>query len=376
MKIGFDAKRLFFNRSGLGSYGRATIDGLARYNPENEYLLYTPQGGTVDYVPPTASRVVYPDRISGRLSQAYWRAFGLAAQLRRDPPDIFHGFNNELPFGIARSGCRTVMTVHDLIPKRYPHYYHSVDLYVYDKKSTASRAVADLLIADSQQTRRDLMEFCNIDDSRIRVVPLGCDRQYRIPCTPEAINEVRVRYSLPPSYVLCVGTIETRKNQRLIIDGLAASGLDTSVVLVGRSTTYIEEVLQAAKKSGLSDRLHILNNVPFSALPALYAGASVFAYPSRFEGFGLPVLEAICMGVPVIAATGSCLEEPGGSGSLYVDPDDVEAMGEALRRAFEDTDLRAKMIMSGHAHAENFTEVKVTSDLMAVYRELCPSVGT
>ena len=370
MKIGFDAKRLFFNRSGLGNYGRSAIDALCHHFPDNEYLLYTPKGGNVGYRPVDSAHVIYPNSFAGNLSQRWWRLAGLSSQIRHDGLDAYHGFNNELPLGISNSGCKKVITVHDLILKRFPHYFKPVDRFIYEKKGRWATDVADLVIAISEQTKRDLMEFYGVDQEKIRVVYQGCDESFRKPVYSEVSASVKKKYSLPSEYVLSVGTIEPRKNQKLIIDGIASTDLDIPIVLIGKRTSYCDEIIRHAETLGIGNRLQLIHDADFADLPAIYSEASAFVYPSRFEGFGIPILEALCVGIPVIAATGSCLEETGGADSLYVNPDDAEAMGNALKNILSDSELRAKMISAGSLHAGNFTEEKVATGLMNVYREL------
>jgi glycosyltransferase involved in cell wall biosynthesis len=370
MNIGFDAKRLFFNASGLGNYGRGLIRALCHTFPEHQYHLFTPENGPIDYTPPQSAAVCYPDSIAGRISQAWWRSFGLSGQVKRHNLDIFHGMNNELPAGIEKIGCRTVMTVHDLILKRYPAYFSAIDRYIYEKKSRRSAAVADCIVADSLQTKRDLIEFYSVPEQKIRVVYPGCDPAFFTTPSPEEVVNVKARYNLPRQYILSVGTIETRKNMVLAVKALGTAKINIPLVMVGRSTPYEATVRETARSLGIADAVRIFTTMPTRDLPALYAGAELFVYPSRFEGFGIPVLEALCCGTPVIAATGSCLEEPGGPGTIYVNPDDVQGMSLAIERVLNDIDLRRQMAATGLLHAQNFTDEKIARSQMAVYLDV------
>ena len=165
-----------------------------------------------------------------------------------------------------------------------------------------------------------------------------------------------------------VGSIESRKNLLLAVKALSQVDASVHLVAVGRHTAYTDEVVRYAEDHGLSSRLHILHRVNGIDLPVLYRLASLFVYPSYFEGFGIPIIEALNAGVPVIGATGSCLEEAGGPDSLYVDPDDATAMAEAMNRVLSDEKLRESMITRGRVYVRRFDRASLAEDLLHVYR--------
>ncbi|RPI42521.1 MAG: glycosyltransferase family 1 protein, partial [Bacteroidetes bacterium] len=186
MRIGFDAKRAYNNFSGLGNYSRYVISNICRFFPENECLLYTPSIADPDlFHEPEDAIVKLPRTWIGRYHRSYWRSFRLAHWLNADAVDIYHGLSNELPYGIHRSGVKSVITIHDLIFLQYPGLYKPFDRYVYRKKVRYGTRVATRIIAVSEQTRQDIIRFLSVDPTRIRVVYQGCHRQFYNRVSPE-----------------------------------------------------------------------------------------------------------------------------------------------------------------------------------------------
>ena len=213
---------------------------------------------------------------------------------------------------------------------RYPQYYQSIDRKIYTYKFRKASENADKIIAISECTKRDIIRYFNIPDDKIEVVYQGCDPVFARPVSKKEKDRVRAAYGLPERFILSVGTIEERKNLLLAVKAVEKLD-DVHLVAIGKSTDYAKKVQDYVEAHGLENRVHIIHNLKFGDLPILYLLASLFVYPSRFEGFGIPIVEALSAGVPVIASTGSCLEEAGGEHSIYVDPDDVEGMANAMK---------------------------------------------
>ncbi|GHV20391.1 glycosyl transferase family 1 [Bacteroidia bacterium] len=370
MKIGFDAKRAVQNNTGLGNYSRYLIEILSEYYSDNEYLLFVPEKKENPRLQTLQSRenisFVYPSGLSG-LFPSFWRTTGIVTDLKRYSPGIFHGLSGELPIGIAKTGIKTVVTVHDLIFLRYPEYYKPWDRIIYTKKFRYACENADKIIAISECTKKDIISFFKIPEKKITVVYQGCHPDFRKKVTDEKKREVAERYNLPSKYVLYVGSIEPRKNLLPAVKALQNLEQDIHLVAIGKKTPYQTETEQYAERSGVSHRFHVFNQVPFDDLPACYQLASAFVYPSFFEGFGIPVIEALSSGVPVIAATGSCLEEAGGPGSIYVDPMDEEALAVQINKILSDGGLAQKMVEDGKKYIQKFGNEVIASDIMRIY---------
>ncbi len=374
MKIGFDGKRAAQNRTGLGNYSRFVARIMAEQMPENEYRLYVPNERRTQFlgeIPAVAAMPVTTPQGAWRHFRSAWRSWGVADSLRRDGIELYHGLSNELPLNIKSAGCRSVVTIHDLIFLRNPEYYKPVDRWIYNQKFRRACLDADRIVAVSEFTKRDIIRYYSIDEAKIDVVYQGCDKAFGEPIGRDRLEEVRRKYGLPESYVLYVGSIEERKNVGLIIEALrgeAERGLPFHLVTVGRSTPYCERQKEGVERLGLGAYCHFFHTVPFADLPSLYRMASVFVYPSRIEGFGIPLLEAITSGVPAIGCTGSCLEEAGGEDSIYVDPDDASGLGESIARLMADKAMRQSMIEKGRDYAhKGFSDEKLSRDLMDVY---------
>jgi len=379
MIIGFDAKRIVRNGTGLGSYGRTLVNDLIRRgDTDMEYLLYAPDKGRDDlrqqiiegaqfrypsFNSLQAKRLATITSILQSFNSTLWRTYGIVNDLRRDGIQLYHGLSGELPIGIRKSGIRSVVTIHDLIFLRHPEYYHWIDTKLYAWKFHQTIKEADRIIAISERTKQDIMEYGHISDERIRLVYQSYAPRFSTAVTPDQQQEVRQRYLLPERFILNVGTIEHRKNLRLAVDALSLLPSDIHLVAVGRQTKYAQTLPQ-------SNRLHLLSGVPDADLAVIYSLAEAFVYPSRYEGFGIPIIEAIAAGLPVVACTGSCLEEAGGPSCLYVDPDDVEGMAAALLSVLEGADGRDERIRLSQQYIERFRGTDVAGQVLAVYREL------
>lgn len=381
MKIGFDAKRAAQNRTGLGNYSRLVLRVLSQQRPDDEYHLYVPKAARMPFLSeiPTLSRLHlhFPLTRMWRRLASVWRVWGVTADIRRDGIDVYHGLSNELPLNIRRAGCKTVVTIHDLIFLHCPRYYKRIDRAIYNYKFRKACENADRVIAISEFTKREIMKYYGTPEEKIDVVYQGCDPVFARDVAREKLDDVRRCYGLPDRFVLYVGSIEERKNLMLVAKALdvmkerCTPCLDeVHVVAVGKHTPYVEEIRNYLQSNGLGASFSFCHNVPFADLPAFYRLATAFVYPSRIEGFGIPLLEAISGGVPAIGCTGSCLEEAGGPESIYVSPDDSRQMAEAIEAVWTDGALRGRMIEAGHRYALNFADEKLCADLAAVYAKL------
>jgi glycosyltransferase involved in cell wall biosynthesis len=371
MKIGYDAKRAFLNGTGLGNYSRWLLKSLSEYQPGHTYHLYTPKTKSNAYLRLLQSL----NHITIHLPKspwftAWWRTKGVVNDLKRDGIPLFHGLSHELPLNIAGSGIASVVTVHDVIALRFPEYFSWINRKIYTAKLKYACRVASHIIAISEQTKRDLIELLQVDAAKISVIYQNCDAVFNQPVSSVHKEAVQNQYQLPQKFLLTVGTIEKRKNLILIAKALQRLPSGIQWVAVGKPTAYLNEVKQYLEQHGLLNRVLFLHQVPFADLPAIYQLATIVVYPSRYEGFGIPVLEALCSGVPVIAATGSCLEEAGGPDSLYVHPDDAAGLAHQINQVLTDQNLYEHMAGRGKMYAGKFNNVQLTMQIINLYQQI------
>ena len=366
--IGYDAKRIVRNGTGLGSYGRTLVNDLAPLMPDTTLRLYAPDAGRDDLrcqVQPRENvRFCYPSHLRFRLQRDWWRMKGVVKELCRDGVELYHGLSGELPEGLSAAGIPGVVTVHDLIFLRHPEFYPALDAFFYKLKFRKMLREATRIIAISACTKRDILYYGDFPEDRIDLVYQSCSTRFSQPVSPSLLVEARRKYRLPQRYVLNVGTVELRKNILLGIRAMAKLPADLHLVIVGRQTKYQKQLDAEIRRLALGNRIHFLQGVPNTLLPAVYRQAEAFIYPSRYEGFGVPVIEAIQSGLPVVAATGSCLEEAGGPDSLYVDPDDADGAAAAVLSAMEN---RTGMVERSRHYVRRFENQDVASQVLEVY---------
>jgi glycosyltransferase involved in cell wall biosynthesis len=370
MKTGFDAKRAIQNNTGLGNYSRYIIEILSQYYPDNQYVLFAPRRKENIRLTTILSRTnisfVFPRGIAKTFS-SLWRIFGITKDIRQSNIAVYHGLSNELPIGIQNAGVKSVVTVHDLIFIRYPQYYKPIDRFIYRLKFRYACKTADRIIAISECTKRDIIEFFHIPKNKITVIYQGCHPNFRIKIDESKRSEIAKKYGLPSRFVLSVGSVEARKNLMLAVKALQNISDDIHLVAVGKSTSYQKEVERYADDAGLTSRVHILNNVSFDDLSAVYQSATVFVYLSFFEGFGIPIIEALSSEIPVIAATGSCLEEAGGRDSIYVNPNDYAELSRRIMEVVNNRELAKRMTDAGKRYVKRFSDNVIADEIMKVY---------
>lgn len=374
MVIGFDAKRAFQNNTGLGNYSRMLLCGLASEHQNLRAFLYSPRisGEYAKYFSGYANISTRTPSSIDRFFPDIWRRFGVTVHLSEDKVKLFHGLSHELPHGIPRS-IKRVVTMHDLIVWRYPQFYKPLDRVVHRIKQRHSCRIADVVVAISEQTKRDLMEYLHVPESKIRVIYQSCDPMFWEPVAESDIDYVRSTYHLPEKYVICVGTIEERKNQLAVVKALAQLPADVHLVIVGKNHGGYHVVLSGAIRSnGLTERVHILHDADFEDFPALYAGAVASVYMSLFEGFGIPILESMCSGTPVVTSNVSSMPEAGGDAALYADPKNPDEIAARLKSIIDDPGLRSQLVEKGKVQCQKFTPHIAVSGLYDLYMSLLP----
>lgn len=379
MNIGFDAKRAYTNGTGLGHYSRTLISSLATYFTSHEYFLFTPRH-TNRFDADHFSNVheIVPNRFPSNLFTPAWRSSWVKNDLKQLDIHLYHGLSHEIPLGLPKTGIPSVVTIHDLIFERYPGQYNPVDVFIYRKKFRYACNKANRIIAISRQTRDDIVSFYGIDAAKIDICYQSCNPAFGQTAGQEQLQQVKERYQLPDRFFLYVGSIIERKNLLHICKALRTlqPALDIPLVVIGDGGKYKQQVKTYVQEAGLQKQVIFLSEHPAAQqpafrsaadFPAIYQQALCMVYPSVFEGFGIPVLEALWSGLPVITSNVSCLPEAGGAAALYVNPLDVNDLANALQQVAVNSELRASMIEKGFAHAAQFTQQKCAEAVMQTY---------
>ena len=373
MKLGFDAKRAFFNNTGLGNYSRDTIRILGQYFSDNEYHLYTPKEIKNERLSFLEDKKHYythsPKAWFDRTFSSVWRTIKLKNDLVKDGISHFHGLSHELPYGIQNTNIKTVVSIHDLIVIRYPQYFKKVDRISFVKKSQYACQIADKIIAVSQQTKEDIIRFFNIEEEKIEVIYQGCNKVFQEEQSADFKTSVSTKHQLPKKYLLYVGTIEERKNLYNLLRCLKELP-DYQLVVIGNGKAYKNKCLDFINDNKMNERIKILSDLSLKEMAAIYQQADIMIYPSFFEGFGIPILEALFRNIPVITTKDGCFSESGGSHSYYINPLDANELTQAIKHIQSDKDLRERMIEKGQQHAQKFTDEKIAENLMNIYQSL------
>lgn len=373
MIIGVDASRaLRLPRTGTERYALEIITALLHLPsaPRHTWRLYVDRDPTQ---PPAWARPPLPDYATWRILPArrLWTHYKLAAEVIRDRPDVLFVPSHVLPLRLPAQLPPMVVTVHDL-GYLYEPQAHPWAQRLYLRVGTRwSVAAATRVIAVSHATAADVVTHAGGDPARVRVVHEAGARLAR-PTTGQT-EALRARLGLPAAYALYVGTLQPRKNLARLVEAygrLAATGqADFDLVLAGRAGPRAAALLDAVRRSPAVARIHLPGYVDDAELPALLAGACCFCYPSLHEGFGLPVLEAQQLGVPVMTANNSSLPEIAGDAAILVDALDVEAMANAMLQLSRDEALRDRLIAAGYANVQRFSWDKAAAETLAVLEE-------
>lgn len=374
MRIAIDYTAAVNQSAGIGRFVRGLVRAVAALDDRNEYVLVhaAPNNGC-DVEAPTGPNITTRElRFRERVMSAIWHRLRipLPVDLVTGPVDIFHAPDYVLP--PVSSGV-TMITVHDLAFLIHPECADQNLRLFLEKTVPRSAARANYIITDSENTRNDVICLLDADPERVFVVPGGVDPSF-VPANEEAVHQVRCEYELKLPYVLAVGVIEPRKNFPRLIDAFSRfrvrTGLNYELVIAGGNGWLSDETYREAERSPFANNVRFTGYVPDRHLAALYSGAEVFAYPSLYEGFGLPVLEAMACGTTVVCANTSSLPECAGDAALLFPPDDPDAMAATLEQACGDTALRTDLIRRGERRVAEFQWERAAERMIEIYERV------
>ena len=372
MRLGFDAKRLFQNKTGLGNYSRSLVRNLQAFYSENEYTLFAPKRVENEK---TAAFLNAPFTCitPQHALPAYWRTVSCTTEIQSQHIDIFHGLSHELPLGIRKTGAQAVVTVHDLIFKRYPEQYSLWDRTTHDLKCQYACRVADKIVAISESTKYDLMEFYRIPEKKISVVYQSCEF-INIEIEKENNDGVKKTNKNGEYTILYVGSIIERKNLLNLVKAieLLPASLEGARLYVvgGGKNAYRAEIETYIETKKLSKKVIFLKNIADSDLATWYQKADIFVYPSLYEGFGIPIIEALFSKTPVLTSTQRALTEAAGENSLCLDVSKPTIIAEGIATILQNRSLAEKMAHEGLLYAQRFLPETVSRELMTIYKNL------
>jgi glycosyltransferase involved in cell wall biosynthesis len=365
MRIGVDASRTTARwRTGTENYSLHLIRELVRLAPDHRFWLYFNQAPPPGLFAAGGEQRIIP-------FPRLWTHVRLSWEVLRQPPDVLFIPAHVLPLLHPR---RSVVTIHDLGYYHYPQSHTPFqNLYLRWSTRYSARSAARLVV-DSDATRQDLVRLCGVSPDRIEVVYPGRDESLAPVTAPALLAHVRARYGLAERYLLYVGTLHPRKNLVRLVEAFAGAAreLDPALqlVLAGKKGWLYDELFSRIRQLGLEERVVLPGYVPPEDLPALLSGAIAFLFPSLYEGFGFPVLEAMACGTPVICSRASSLPEVAGDAALLVDPLDTAGLAAAICQIVRDEALRTCLAERGHQQVLRFSWSRSARQVLAVLEEV------
>ena len=376
MRVAIDGKRYYLNSSGLGRYSRSLIDQLISIGDEEnlEIILYRPKG-KVKFEPKSQSHLteITADYFfPGHIGNAIWRFTKLPSLINNSGYDLFHGPSHVLP---GKLKCPSVVTMLDLIFIRYPNYFKAWDRNYYRISFKKSAQLADHIISISEATKADLINYFGVKEEKISVIYPGFDAVFS-KLHQQKLDKIKIKFKLPRDYILYVGNIEPRKNILKLaqaFNSLQESSYidkDVHLLIVGQMGWYYKEIIDGIDSLSSRDKIKLVGPVYGEDLAGFYQLASIMAYPSMFEGFGYPVLEAMRLGTPVLTSNISSMPEAGGNAAHYVNPESLDEIKDGLCKLLNDKTYREKLAVKGTRHAAGFNTMRMTQETLEVYRKL------
>lgn len=376
-RIGIDVTAAIVQGGGIGRYVRELVHALVQESTVHQYRLFSAKPPAELPIPnplPTSDHVSHhPAPLGERWLYRLWYRLRLPlpVQVVTGRLDLFHSPDFVLP--PVSGSIPTLLTVHDLSFAHRPEVYPEPLVRYLNSVVPWSVARATHILADSQATKADLVNLWQVEPEKVTVLYSGVDARFRPVERPEAITAVRRQYNLGDApYVLAVGTVQPRKNYQMLIRAFAplVQEFPHHLVIAGGKGWLYDEMMGEVARQGLSGRIHFTGFVADDDLPAMYSGASLYVFPSLYEGFGLPILEAMGCGVPVITSNASSLPEVAGEAAVQLDPQDEAGWTAVMRQLLGAAGRRTQMVAAGFRQARQFTWRKAAKQLLGVYDQL------
>lgn len=376
MKICIDIRSLTMPKTGVGYYTNNLINSILYLDQENEYNLFYYNFFNRKYEFDIDGNRVSSKEIKfipQRVFNFVWRYIDFPKlDTIVGKMDLFH-FPNFTMMPVKKG--KVVITVHDLSFMRYPHFTEPKNLKLLKRLFVKSIHRADLIFADSEFTKRDIIDVYHIDENKIQTVYLGVDNKFNANITLSEIEKVKEKYFLPDKYIFYVGTLEPRKNIPALLNAYKLlkernKGLPYKLVIVGMKGWLYNKIFQDIQKLQLENDIIFTGYVEDNDLHLIYSGGSLLVYPSFYEGFGFPVIEAMACGIPVVCSDKTSLPEVAGDASIFCSTDDYEEISIKIEQVLSDKQLKKEMVNKGFQQARKFTWEKTAKTVLSSYKEL------
>ena len=378
--VGINAQLVSFGstyrNAGVSRYTYTLLDGLSRLETNQSYAAFInkTESAAANESPLAGSskmRLLSSTWATGRPERRIaWEQLALPMQLRRERIDVFHSPVNVLP---ERVPCAAVVTVLDLAFERYPEYFRPARRRYQHTFTQRSAHAATLVVTVSESTKRDLVERYAVSDERVRVIPPAIDADFQPVDDPRRLADFRVKHGLPERYLLFLGTLEPRKNLLTLVEAYAYLRQELpdapQLILAGGKGWYYQAVLERIQALHLEQHITLAGYIAREDQPLWYAGAELFVYPSVYEGFGLPIAEALACGTPTVTSNVSSMPEAGGPVAIQVAPDDYRGLAHAMRGILLDTSVRQRTRIEGPRWTSRFSVARMAAAYAEVYRE-------
>lgn len=371
MRIGIDATALPSKPVGAGTYTIQLIRALAALETEHEFVIFAHRDKRVliDVPPkPGLSWVLVPDKSPPR--RLVWEQTLFPRLVHKSGVQLLHSLHYTQPFFLS---CSSVVTFHDMTYFIYPQLHTRSKRIFFPIAIRLSAKRANALIASSENTRQDAIRLVNIPNQKISTVRLGIDEHFTKISNPAVLEETRRKYNLPDEFILFVGAVEPRKDLPNLLKALSkliSQGSSTHLVIVGRLGWMYEEVFRQVEILGLGQYVHFTGYIPDKDLPIVYNLAQLFVYPSIYEGVGIPPLEAMACGTPVITTNVSSIPEYVNDACILVPPKDTQALSQAIYNTLKDTDLQYHLAQKGPKRSAHFTWKRTAQETVEIYQRI------
>lgn len=355
MRVGFDAKRYFHNQSGLGNYSRDLVDTLIQQYPETKFLLLDK--------PNLYNLYQQNGKQYTNNAGLLWRLHGILNDIKQLKLDVFHGLSNELPYGKWPSNTQKVVTIHDVIYQLFPKQYGFIDRTIYHQKTKHAIAIADTIIATSKATAKDIISLYQADEKKVKVVYQTCGKAHWQSYTEQQILNFKQQNNLDFPFLLYVSSFQQRKNHLTLIRAFSLLKYkNIKLVLAGRKGDTFNACKKLIEELKLQHQILLLTDVESAELPLLYRSAKGFVYPSMVEGFGIPLLEAACAGLPLAVNDIPVFREIAPPNTLYFNLGDITSITNALQNLID-----INMLQDNSQYLEKFTALNQAKQMNNIY---------